>query len=128
MIGTLLHQDPALFSEGVGRGRLIHRKAFASFLPPTLQDNPTKYRKPEGGLEQWRAKILDQQMHAIERCLPNMRNLHSAIFTYWNVEEIHQEIENVMVSSKPTIKATSGISQAIAAISALSSWWHSLDN
>ena len=39
LIGTLLRQDPALFSEGIGRGRLIHRRAFAPFLPPSLQEN-----------------------------------------------------------------------------------------
>ena len=79
-------------------------------------------------MEQWRARIVDQQRHEIERSVHNLRNLHPLIFTYWNVEAVRQEIEAALASPKPSVKAISGINQAIASLSALSSWWQSLDN
>ena len=44
IIGTLLNQDPKYFAEKFGKGRLIHRKAFAEYLPEKLKSNPKKDR------------------------------------------------------------------------------------
>ena len=67
----LLQQDPVLFGERPGQGRLLHRRSFAPFLPPFLppflRDNPIKDQEPEGGLEAWRAELVSQRREGLAR-------------------------------------------------------------
>ena len=126
LIAALLQQDPALFGEGAGRGRLLHRRAFAPFLPPYLRDNPTKDREPEGGLEQWRSELIDKQQQALERRLKATSDWHPALAKYWDLEAIRRETEAVLASPEPTMKGVLGTSRALATMGALSGWWQAL--
>ena len=126
LIAALLQQDPALFGEGAGRGRLLHRRAFAPFLPPFLRDNPTKDREPEGGLEQWRSELIDKQQQALERSLKATSDWHPALARYWDLEAIRRETEDVLASAEPTMKGVMGTSRALATMGALSGWWQAL--
>ena len=127
LIAALLQQDPALFGEGAGRGRLLHRRAFAPFLPPFLRDNPTKDREPEGGLEQWRSELISKQHQALERSLKATSDWHPALARYWDLEAIRRETEDVLASAEPTMKGVTGTSRALATMKALSGWWQALD-
>jgi hypothetical protein len=127
LIAALLHQDPALFGEGAGRGRLLHRRAFALFLPPFLRDNPTKDREPEGGLEQWRSGLIDKQQQALEHRLKATSEWHPALARYWDLGAIRRETEAVLASPEPTMKGVMGTSRALATMGALSGWWQALD-
>ena len=126
LIAALLQQDPALFGEGAGRGRLLHRRAFAPFLPPYLRDNPTKDREPEGGLEQWRSELIDKQQQALERRLKATSDWHPALARYWDLGAIRRETEAVLASAEPTMKGVLGTSRALATMGALSGWWQAL--
>ncbi len=128
LIAALLQQDPALFGEGAGRGRLLHRRAFAPFLPPFLRDNPTKDREPEGGLEQWRSELISKQQQALERSLKATSDWHPALARYWDLEAIRRETEEVLASAEPTMKGVMGTSRALATMEALSGWWQALDS
>ena len=128
LIAALLQQDPALFGEGAGRGRLLHRRAFAPFLPPFLRDNPSKEREPEGGLEQWRSELIDKQQQALERSLKATSDWHPALARYWDLEAIRRETEDVLASAEPTMKGVMGTSRALATMGALSGWWQALDS
>ena len=128
LIAALLQQDPALFGEGAGRGRLLHRRAFAPFLPPFLRDNPTKDREPEGGLDQWRSELISKQHQALERSLKATSDWHPALARYWDLEAIRRETEDVLASAEPTMKGVMGTSRALATMKALSGWWQALDS
>ena len=127
LIAALLQQDPALFGEGAGSGRLLHRRAFAPFLPPFLRDNPTKDREPEGGLDQWRSELISKQHQALERSLKATSDWHPALARYWDLEAIRRETEDVLASAEPTMKGVMGTSRALATMKALSGWWQALD-
>jgi hypothetical protein len=127
LIAALLLQDPALFGEGAGRGRLLHRMAFAPFLPPFLRDNPTKDREPESGLEQWRSELISKQHQALERSLKATSDWHPALARVWDLEAIRRETEDVLASAEPTMKGVMGTSRALATMKAVSGWWHALD-
>ncbi len=127
LIAALLQQDPALFGEGAGRGRLLHRRAFAPFLPPFLRDNPTKDREPESGLEQWRSELIGKQHQALERSLKATSDWHPALARVWDLEAIRRETEDVLASAEPTMKGVMGTSRALATMKAVSGWWHALD-
>jgi len=128
LISTLLQQDPVLFGEGAGRGRWLHRRAFAPFLPPFLRDNPAKEREPEVGLEQWWSERLNKQKQALELSALSIRNWHPDLFIYWDVEAIRRETEDVLSSQEPTMKAVFGTSRAIASLTTISGWWQALDS
>ena len=98
LIAALLQQDPAHFGEGAGRGRLLHRRAFAPFLPPFLRDNPTKDREPEGGLDQWRSELTGKQKQALERSAIAMSNCHPDLSAHQDIEAIRRETDDVLSS------------------------------
>jgi len=127
LIATLLQQDPALFGESAGRGRLLHRRAFAPFLPPFLRDNPTKDRDPEGGLEQWRRDLVIQQRDGLERSLAASADWHPGLSRHWDLPAIRQETERVLASADPTMKEVMGTSRSLASMSQLSGWWQALE-
>ena len=113
LISTLLQQDPAMFGEGVNRGRLVHRRAFAPFLPPYLRHNPNKEREPEGGPEKWHSEFSQKTKNEIEKISSNINNWHSSIFKYWNIEDIIREIEYIMSSKDQTIGSIIGAKRAM---------------
>ena len=127
LIATLLQQDPALFGESAGRGRLLHRRAFAPFLPPFLRDNPTKDRDPEGGLEQWRRDLVIQQRDGLERSLTASADWHPGLSRHWDLPAIRQETERVLASADPTMKKVMGTSRSLGSMSQLSGWWQALE-
>ena len=126
LIAALLQQDPALFGEGAGRGRLLHRRAFAPFLPPYLRDNPSKEREPEGGLEQSRSELIVKKHQALERRLKATSDWHPALARYWDLGAIRRETEAVLASPEPTMKGVTGTRRALATMGALSGWWQAL--
>ena len=128
LISTLLHQDPSLFGEAAGRGRLVHRKAFAPFLPPYLRDNPTKNREPEGGLEEWQWSVIRKQKQMLEEnALTSIKTLHPGLTVYWDIEEIRRETDDVLLSHEPNMRKLMDIRHAIFTLSTLSAWWKVLD-
>jgi len=127
LIATLLQQDPVLFGEGPGRGRLLHRRAFAPFLPPELRANPSKDREPAGGLEAWRADLLQKRRQALERQLPALDALHPALARCWNLAAIRRETEAILAKPCPTMKELMGTSGALATLHTLSGWWQALE-
>lgn len=127
LIAALLQQDPILFGEASARGRLLHRKAFAPYLPPFLRDHPTKNREPEGGLDQWCSELIQRRHQALEHSLLSINHWHPDLIRYWDVEAIRREAEAVLASPEPTMKAVMGTSRALATMTALSGWWCVLD-
>ena len=128
LIAALLQQDPTLFGEKAGQGRLLHRRAFAPFLPPYLQKNPSKEREPKGGYEQWEAELIQQQLQRLVENLDAMQTWHPAINKYWDVDAIQQETEDVLSTNEPTIKELMGTSRALITMTGLSGWWHALES
>ena len=127
LIATLLQQDPALFGESAGRGRLLHRRAFAPFLPPFLRDNPSKDRDPEGGLEQWRRDLVVQQRARLEGSLVASSDWHPALAQYWDLAMIRQDAERILASVDPTMKEVMGTFSAMGTMTVLSGWWQALE-
>lgn len=116
-----------MFGEGVGRGRLLHRRAFAPFLPPILRDNPSKERLPEGGLERWRVERTLRQQQDLSGRVSRLAHWHPTLAQLWDLDAIRRESEAVLASPEPTLKAVVGTTQALATMEALSGWWQALD-
>jgi len=127
LIGALLQQDPVLFGERAGQGRLLHRRSFAPFLPPFLRDNPTKDREPEGGLEAWRAELVNQRREVLAGALEASTSWHPALAQWWDLGAIHRETEAILARPQPTMKEVVGTSRALATLSTLSGWWRALE-
>jgi len=127
LIATLLNQNPSLFGEGIGRGRLLHRLGFAPFLPPFLRDNPTKYREPEGGWESYSGDLVTKQRQALEVSLAASSSWHPELATLWDLAAIRQETETILANSAAAMKEVMGTSRALATMTALSRWWQALE-
>lgn len=127
LIGTLLQQDPALFGERSRRGRLLHRRAFASFLPPLLRDNPSKVREPACGVEAWRAERLSKSLQALERSLARLENCHPRLRHWWDLAAIRDDVEVILNQAEPSLREVIGTSNALGRLVALSHWWEYLD-
>ena len=123
LISALLQQDPALFGERYGRGRLLHRKAFAPYLPPFLRDNPSKQRD---GVEQMRSKLMLQEKLALEFNASTICDWHPDLSNFWDFDRIRRETDDVLSSTEPTMKAVAGTNRAITTLAALSIWWQAL--
>lgn len=128
LIAALLKQDPTLFGERAGRGRLINRRAFAQFLPPYLRDNPSKEREPEGGYDQWESELIQRHQQRLEENLIAMQNWHHAIRNYWDVDVIQRETEEVLKANRVSIKDVIGTSNALNAMTTISGWWKAVDD
>ena len=124
LISALLQQDPALFGERFGRGRLLHRQAFAPYLPPFLRDNPSKQRD---GLEQRLSKLMHQEKLALEFNASTICDWHPDLSNFWDIDGIRRETDDVLSSPEPTMMAVVGTNRAIATMAALNSWWQALD-
>ena len=124
LISTLLQQDPVLFGDGNGSGRLLHRLAFAPFLPPYLRNNPTKRRD----FEKSRSQLICQHKEALRINALMISDWHPNLSIYWDSETIRNEINSVLSSPNPTMKAILGSSIAIDTMTALNTWWQALDS
>ena len=127
LIATLLRQDPLLFGEGPGRGRLLHRRAFGPFLPPPLRDNPTKDRALEGGREQWLADLLGRQRQRLACGLEASGTWHSALAQWWDLAAIRQEAERLLGRSDASLPDVMNGKAALTTMARLSGWWRALD-
>ena len=127
LIATLLNQNPSLFGEGTGRGRLLHRLGFAPFLPPFLRDNPTKYREPEVGWESYYGDLVTKQRQVLEVSLAASSNWHPELAVLWDLAAIRQETETILANSDAALKEVMGISIALATMTSLSHWWQALE-
>ena len=109
LISALLQQDPALFGERYNRGRLLHRKAFAPYLPPPLRDNPSKQRD---GLEQRLSKLMHQEKLALEFNASTICDWHPDLSNFWDIDGIRRETDDVLSCTEPTMKAVAGTNHA----------------
>ena len=121
-IATLLHQDPALFGEGAGRGRLLHRKAFSSFLPPMLRANPTKDRDPEGGLEQWRSELAQSCQGELRASLERSQGWHPWIGRIWKLDAVQRRLDVVAEDDEGSLQDVMGAHGSLQALISLNSW------
>lgn len=128
LISNLLQQDPVLFGEGAGRGRLLHRRAFAPFLPPFLRDNPSKDRISEGDLEGWESTMRTRQQDALERDLAAASDWHPELARLFELTAIRQEAERIHSSTEPTMKELMGTTRALTTLGQLSGWWQALED
>ena len=128
LIGSLLQQDPILFGEGAGRGRLIHRRAFAPFLPPFLRTNPSKARTTQEDLKSWRTEMNKKRRKALERSIQSTTDWHPNIFRYWDVHAIQNEIDAILSSQEPNFNLVTITCKEIDNMTAISDWWHALDD
>ncbi|MFM7642054.1 MAG: asparagine synthase-related protein [Cyanobium sp.] len=127
LIATLLHQDPLLFGEGQQRGRLIHRRAFAPFLPQRLQVHAAKGRVPEEGLETCRQRFMEQRRTVLVHHLNAAGSWHPALRRWWDLEAIRREAETMVDRTDGTMANLHGVYDAIRTMASLSHWWVGLD-
>ena len=128
LIAALLQQDPAVFGEKAGQGRLLHRKAFAPFLPDYLRDNPKKTREPEGGFERWQSELLKAKAEKIIQSLMTMKGWHPGIKKYWMLEKIEREAERIIANNMDSMKDIIGTERAIFTLEMINYWWYDLEN
>jgi asparagine synthetase B (glutamine-hydrolysing) len=126
-IGTLLHQDPLVFGEGSGRGRLVHRRAFAPFLPPVLRDNPTKDRLTEADIEQWREQLAEARKRELMKILEPLPSWHPQLHRYWRLDVITRSILNTAEASKPALKDVLGATRALESLQSINHWFRALE-
>ncbi|MFN9546752.1 MAG: asparagine synthase-related protein [Cyanobacteriota bacterium] len=126
LIATLLRQDPLLFGEGPGRGRLLHRRAFEPFLPPLLRDNPSKDRALEGGQQPWQADLLQRQRQQLAHSLEASDSWPSALERWWNLAAIRQEAEILLHRAESGLAEVRGANRALGTMARLSGWWQAL--
>ncbi len=123
LIATLLLQDPALYGERAGQGRLLHRRAFAPFL----RVNPSKVRQPEGGHKQKEAEIISNRRQALELQLEASRHWHPALSRLWDLAALRHEAETIASKPLPTLKEMFGTSRPLATLARINGWWEALD-
>ena len=126
LISTLLRQDPILFGEGPGRGRLPHRRAFGPFLPPLLRDNPSKDRALDEGLDPWQTDLLGRQRQRLADGLEACDTWPAALAQWWDLAAIRQEAETLLGRSEATLAEVMGTKGALATMTRLSGWWQAL--
>lgn len=128
LIGTLLQQDPLLFGEGQRRGRLIHRQAFAPFLPPDLQTHPTKDRAlTKEELQHWREQTGAQRREALEKLMADAHSWHPALGRWWDLGALRRGSESILEQRDAPLPALMGTHDAIRTMTCLSQWWCALD-
>lgn len=127
LIAALLHQDPAVFGEGARKGRLLHRRAFAPFLPHFLHDNPSKDRQPEGGIEHWHDYLLNRERQGAIRNLEAAGSWHSFLARWWDLSSIRLEVERILDNQGSSRQQVMGASQSLKLLSHLSGWCMALD-
>jgi hypothetical protein len=128
LIGTLLQQEPLAFGEGQCRGRLIHRRAFAPFLPPQLRVDPSKSRVPEQGLSSWREELAARRREAMERLLAAAGGWHPGLRRWWDLEAIRRGAEAHLESADVPLAELFATHRSIETLAGLSQWWEVLDD
>jgi asparagine synthetase B (glutamine-hydrolysing) len=127
LIGTLLLQEPLLFGEGQRRGRLLHRQAFAPFLPPLLRADPSKARAIGEELQAWREQITRNRRQTLAHQLTQAGDWHPALGRWWDLGAIRREGEAIVAQTDPPQLEVNGTQQAIGTIAVLNQWWQALD-
>ena len=127
LIATLLRQDPLLFGEGPGRGRLLHRRAFGPFLPPSLRDNPSKDRALEEGRKQWEADRVRRQQQVLARGLEASGLWSAALERWWDLAAIRQKAEQILGRADVSPPELISTNRALATMARLSGWWRALE-
>ncbi|MFN9988830.1 MAG: asparagine synthase-related protein, partial [Cyanobacteriota bacterium] len=127
LIGTLLHQDPLLFGEGQQRGRLLHRQAFATFLPQRLQSVASKGRVPEEGLQNWRQQAMAERRNVLMHHLNTADTWHPALRRWWDLEAIRREAQAMVERSDGSMQQLHGLYNAMKTLASMSHWWKALD-
>lgn len=128
LIATLLHQDPALFGEGMTRGRLLHRLAFAPFLPPLLRDQPSKARPLEGNLQPSEGEWQRLHHQLLAHQLECSATWHPALGQWWDLAAIRHQAESLLGRSTAAQHDLRATHRALAKLTALSGWWQALDS
>ena len=128
LIATLLRQDPLLFGEGPGRGRLLHRRAFGPFLPPSLRDNPSKDRALDEGREQWQADLVRRQQQVLTRGLEASGLWCDALARWWDLAAIRQKAERILGRADVSPPELISTNRALATMARLSGWWRALES
>ena len=126
-IATLLNQEPTLFGEGVGRGRLLHRRAFSSFLPPILRENPSKDREQEGGVEQWRNNLAQGLYREYTALLSRQKAWHPWVENIFNTDTVKRKLYEVADANTLNIHDIMAASRSLKIMSKLHIWAISMD-
>lgn len=126
-IGTLLHQDPSVFGEGSGRGRLVHRRAFAPFLPPVLRDNPKKDRLTEADIGPWRQELLESRRQELMNSFEQRPDWHPQVQRFWRLDAINRSVRDVAEASQPDLKDVMGVTRAITTLRSIDHWFRALE-
>ena len=126
-IGTLLHQDPLVFGEASGRGRLVHRRAFAPFLPPLLRDNPTKDRLTEDDMGQWREQLAEARRQELIKSLEPVTSWQPELHRYWRFDVITSSILNTAEARNPAFKDLVGATRALGTLQSINHWFRAFE-
>lgn len=125
IIGTLLNQNPKYFAEKYGKGRLIHRKAFAEYLPERLRTNPKKDRDMH---HNWIEIEKEKQKNFLFDLIEFSQNWNSLLSQYWNLNELkkvaintHENIHSIDISR------SSRIIKSMRIMNKLSCWFSELE-
>jgi len=130
VVSTLLNQEALLFRDSVktGNGRLVHRRAFAPYLPLCLDDLPNKLRPFSPELRD----IIDNEpaLNIKESCLffLGLSELHPQVYRYWDVDMIKTSVDPFLHSGKATYLQPRDIFNCLRTINVLSHWWKKLDD
>jgi len=125
LIGTLLQQDPILFGEVAGRGRLLARRAFEPFLPPFLVGNPNKEREGFEAEQAAMEQALPGQVGAALEALEG--NLHPRVAGLWNWPEIRREVETLLHQPVSAMQQLMGTLGALGTLQQVNGWLVWLD-
>ena len=120
LIATLLQQDPMLFGEVAGRGRLVARRAFEPFLPPFLAGNPSKDREGFEAEHAAREQAVPRQLGAALEALEG--NLHPRAAALWRWPEIRREVETLLRQPAPANQHLIGTHHALGILKQVNGW------
>jgi asparagine synthetase B (glutamine-hydrolysing) len=127
LIGTLLQQDPIVFGEGVGKGRLLHRRAFAPYLPPYLRDNPSKSRETTSEQHEAMEGLRHRRKQTIKRALLNSHEWHPLLNHWWDIEAMRNDIERIIEQQQASFEQIMGVSSSLHTAKLLSGWLKALE-
>ena len=125
LIATLLNQDHKYFSEKFRKGRLIHRKAFAKYLPEMLRNNPSKFRE---GNKQWESLQRENQKLILSDLILFSQNWNKVLNNYWNLGEFTKLAINTEKHINNVDIALSGrVIKSLRILNTLSFWFSELE-
>ena len=125
LIGTLLNQNHKYFSEKFRKGRLIHRKAFAKYLPEMLRNNPSKFRE---GNKQWESLQRENQKLILNDLIVFSQNWNKILNNYWNLGEfIKLAINTEKDINKVDIASSGRVIKSLRILNKLNFWFSELE-